>query len=246
MKIIKLCCLLTTAIILSGCGNGSPEENLVSSIRAAETGNWKEARKFADRAAAGAPDHVGALIMRAIACEKNENYDQAVDSARRAVNLDPGSFAALYTLGRLYSSNPLRNAEAVNTLNAALKIRPDSAETRVLICNIFNRMEAVQGYPYLLKLSKNQDYKNDPALLSQMGVVLAKTNKTRQAHYYFVNAFKLAGNDPDVVFNTARFFTFYAPNSNFSKQLYSRFEKLASGREKYTAELDEARAAISR
>ena len=246
MKIIKLCCLLATAIILSGCGNGSPEENLVSSIRAAETGNWKEARKFADRAVSGAPDHVGALIMRAIACEKNENYDQAVDSARRAANLDPGSFAALYTLGRLYSSNPLRNAEAVNTLNAALKIRPDSAETRVLICNIFNRMEAVQGYPYLLWLSKNQNYKNDPALYSQLGVILAKSNKLRPAYSCFVTAFKLAGNDPDVVFNTARFFTGYSPNRNFSKQLYARFEKLASGREKYTAELEEARTEISR
>ena len=246
MKIVKLCCLLATAVILSGCGNGSPEENLVKAIRAGETGNWQEARKFADRAAAGAPDHPGTLIMRAIACEKNQNYDQAVDSARRAAKLAPDSFAALYTLGRLYSSNPMRNAEAINTLNAALKLRPDSADTLILICNVFNRMDAVEGYSYLLKLQKNQNYKNDPALYSQLGVILAKTNKLRPAHTCLVNAFKLAGNDPDVVFNTARFFTGYSPNRNFSKQLYARFEKLASGREKYTAELEEARAEISR
>lgn len=246
MKTVKLCCLLATAIILSGCGNGSPEENLVKAIRAGETGNWKEARKFADRAAAGAPDHAGALIMRAIACEKSENYDQAVDSARRAVKLAPDSFAALYTLGRLYSSNPMRNAEAINTLNAALKARPDSTDTLILICNVFNRMDAVEGYSYLLKLQKNQNYKNDPALYSQLGVILAKSNKLRPAYSCFVTAFKLAGNDPDVVFNTARFFTGYSPNRNFSKQLYARFEKLASGREKYTAELEEARTEISR
>lgn len=245
MKIIKFCCLLATAVVLSGC-SGSPEENLVAAIRAAETGNWKLARKHADRAAGGAPDHVGALVMRAIACEKNENYDQAVDSARRAAKLDPNSFAALYTLGRLYSSNPLRNAEAINTLNMALRIRPESAETKILICNIFSRMEADAGYNYLNRLQKDPDYKDDPALLSQKGVILAKNNKIREAYNCFVRAFKAAGNDPDVVFNTARFFTYYSPNRNFSRQLYSRFEQLASGREKYTAELDEARAAMAR
>ena len=181
--------------------------------------------------------------MRAIACEKSENYDQAVDSARRAVKLSPGSYAALYTLGRLYSSNPLRNAEAINTLNAALKIRPDAVEPKILIVNLLSRMgENAGARPYLLQLQKVPAFANDPALLNRLGVIYALSNQTLRAQTMFVRAFKYAGNDPDTVFNTARFFTFYNPQRQFSRQLYSRFEKLAAGSEKYTAELDEARS----
>ena len=249
MKFNTLCLALSAicaVFLLTGCGNGTPEENLVSAIKAAETNNWKDARKFADRAAAGAPDHVGALIMRAIACEKNDNYDQAIDSARRAVNLDPDSFAANYTLGRLYSSDPLRNAEAINTLNAALRIRPESAETRVLICNVFSRMSAAEGRPYLLQLSKDPAYKNDPALLSQLGVIYAGTNKLNLAYNAFVRAYKADNQNPDVVFNIARFTSRFRSHKNFSKQLYAHFINLASGREKYTAELNEAKAAVAK
>ena len=249
MKLVFFCRMISglfIIIMLASCGNGTPEENLVSAIRAAETGNWKDAGKFADRAVAGAPDHVGALIMRAIACEANEKYDQAIDSARRAANLDPSSFVALYTLGRLYSSDPLRNAEAINTLNSALRIRPDSAETRILICNIFNRMSAVEGRIYLMQLSKNDAYKKDPALWSQLGVIYTRTNKQNLAYNAFVQAYKIDNKNPDVVFNIARFMSRFNTHKNFSKQLYAHFINIASGREKYTAELDEAKAAIGK
>lgn len=235
---------LATLPLVSGCGKTTPEEDLVAAIQQSEAGNWKEARKHAERAVSKAPDHVGALIMRAIACEKNENYDQAVDSARRAANLAPGSYAALYTLGRLYSSNPLRNAEAINTLNAALRLRPEAAEPKVLICNVLSRMgEPAGARPYLLQLRKDPDFARNAALLNQLGVIYALSSQRAQAQAMFVQAFKYASNDPDTVFNTARFFTFYNPHRQFSRQLYSRFEKLADGREKYTAELDEARKA---
>lgn len=250
MKIKSLLCAavigIAAATSLTGCGNGSPEENLVSAIRAAETGKWAEAKKFADRAVVGSPDHIGALIMRSIACEKCEKYDQAVDSARRAVNLAPNSFAALYTLGKLYSSDPLRNAEAVNTLNKALRVRPDSVETKILLCNIFNRMYANAGERYLLQLKKNQEFANDSALLSQLGVIYARSNRAALAKNMFIAAFRSDSQNPDVVFNAARFFSEYQPIPKTSKQLYARFSNLAAGREKYTAELAEAKAAIGR
>ena len=83
-----------------------------------------------------------------------------------------------------------------------------------------------------------------------LSLLLSVNNSTDDSNdllfLFFGHGLHHAGNDPDVVFNTARFFTGYSPNRNFSKQLYARFEKLASGREKYTAELEEARAEISR
>ena len=234
------------ALFFCGCDSKSPEENLIEAIQKAQEGKWKEAGKYADRAVAGAPDNVGSLIMRAIACEKNDNYDQAVDSARRAVALDPESFAALYTLGRLYSSHPMRNAEAINTLNAALRIRPESAEARVIICNVLSRMGAVEGRTYLAKLHRLEEYKSDPALYSQLGVIYSKMNNLAWANKMLVTAFKLAENDPDVVFNIARFSSEYIPRKQLANKLYSRFEQLARGKEIYTAELDEAKAAIGR
>ena len=61
-----------------------------------------------------------------------------------------------------------------------------------------------------------------------------------------VTAFRLAENDPDVVFNMARFSSEYIPRKQLANKLYSRFEQLARGKEIYTAELDEAKAAIGR
>ena len=173
MKKILLFTLVCASamFVLCGCGRSTPEENLVSAIRAAETGDWKNARKFADRAAAGAPDHVGALVMRAIACEKSGDFDQAMDSARRAANLDPGNFAAVYTLGRLYSLDPLRCADAVNTLVSALKLKPESTDARILICNVLGRMSSPAALRYLLQLQKDERFANDPGLHSQLGVI---------------------------------------------------------------------------
>ncbi len=246
MKKILLFTLVCASamIVLCGCGRNTPEENLVSAIRSAETGDWKNARKFADRAAAGAPDHVGALIMRAIACEKSGDFDQALDSARRAANLDPGNFAAMYTLGRLYSLDPLRCADAVNTLVAALKLKPESADTRVLICNVLGRMSSPAALRYLLQLQKDERFANDPGLHSQLGVIYARSGKLSPALQSFLKAYKADRDNIDVIFNAARFCEFYAKNRRVSRQLYASFESKASGKEAYTAELEEARGAM--
>lgn len=249
MKLKKFTFFLVPAVavlLFSGCDNKTPQENLVSAIKEAEAGNWQESGKFADRAVAGAPDYVGALVMRAIACEKNDNYDKAVDSAARAAKLDPNSFAALYTLGRLYSTHPLRQAEAFNTLNAALRIRPDSSDAMVIICNVLMRMGAAEGRRYLAKLHTLEEYKKDPALYSQLGVIYTKMNRLPAADKMFIAAFRLAPNDPDVVFNMARFTADYVPRKHLSDKLYTRFEQLAQGKEKYTAELDEAKQAVGK
>ena len=246
MKKILLLSLVCVSVIitLTGCGRSTPEENLVSAIRAAETGDWKNARKYADRAAAGAPDHVGALVMRAIACDKSGDFDQALDSARRAANLDPENFAAVYTLGRLYSLDPLRCAEAVNTLVAALKLKPESADAKILICNVLSKMSSPAALRYLLILQKDERFANDPGLHSQMAVIYAKLGKNSIALQSFLKAYKADSDNIDVIFNTARFCEFYVKNSRVARQFYARFESKASGKEAYTAELDEARGAL--
>ena len=247
MKKILLFTLLCASVItvLCGCGRATPEENLVSAIRAAETGDWKKARKFADRAAAGAPDHVGALVMRAIACEKSGDFDQALDSARRAANLDPGNFSALYTLGRLYSLDPLRYADAVNTLVSALKIKPDSADAKILICNVLSKMSSPAALRYLVQLQKDKRFANDPGLHSQLGVIYARSGKLSPALQSLLKAYKADRDNLDVIFNAARFCEFYVKNRRVARQLYASFESKATGKEAYTAELEEARGVMN-
>lgn len=244
-KILLLSLVCVSALqVLCGCGRSTPEEHLVSAIRAAETGDWKNARKYADRAAAGAPDHVGALVMRAIACEKSGDFDQALDSARRAANLDPASFPAQYTLGRLYSLDPLRCAEAVNTLVAALKLKPESTDTKVLICNVLSRMSSPAALRYLLQLKKDERFAKDPGLNTQMGIIYARSGQYRPALQSLLTAYKADSSNIDVIFNAARFCEFYIKNRRVARQLYASFESKASGKEAYTAELEEARSII--
>ncbi|MBO5991695.1 MAG: hypothetical protein J6R00_08605 [Lentisphaeria bacterium] len=182
--------------------------------------------------------------MRAIACEKSGDFDQALDSARRAANLDPENFAALYTLGRLYSLDPLRSAEAVNTLVAALKLKPESTDAKIRICNVLSKMSSAAALRYLLVLQKDERFANDPGLHSQLGVIYARSGKYHPALKAFLAAYKVDRDNIDVIFNAARFCEFYIKNRRVARQLYASFESKASGKEAYTAELEEARGVM--
>ena len=118
--VLGVICLLP-----AGCGSRTADGCLVKAKEYADSGEWKEALKQARRAVELEPDNVSGLVFRAVASEKCGERDLALDSALQAVKINPESFAAQYTLGRIYASDPARYADAMNALEQALRLKPD-------------------------------------------------------------------------------------------------------------------------
>ena len=111
--------LCVAFLLAAGCGSRTANGCLAEASERASGGDWSGALKLARRAVELEPDNVAALIFRATACEKCGERDLALDSALQAVKVNPESFAAQYTLGRLYSADPARYADALNALEQA-------------------------------------------------------------------------------------------------------------------------------
>ena len=131
MKMTKLlipaAIALLTLFVAAGCGDNTVEGCLNKANEYATGGDWKRALKYTRKATELAPENVSSLVFRAIAAEKAGERDLAVSSATKAVGCNPDSFSAQYTLGRLYSTDPTRYAEAMNALLKAVSVGTGAA-----------------------------------------------------------------------------------------------------------------------
>lgn len=128
-------------------------------LKAAAENRWDKADKPSAEALKKTPDNVNALVLRAVICEKLDRHDEAVENAYKAVSIDSGSFAAVYTLGRLYMKGNKRRHEAENMLIKASRLRPDHPSPLILLANLRKRGEKGS---YLEALSRLPGYANDP------------------------------------------------------------------------------------
>ena len=92
--------------LLSGCGDGTPEQAMNKAVAFARNNEWGKAAKIADRLAKQNPSLAEAHVLRAVTSERSGDRQTALDAARRAVEIDPDNFVTLYTLARLYAADP--------------------------------------------------------------------------------------------------------------------------------------------
>lgn len=151
-------------------------------LQEASAGRWENADKPSAEALKKTPDNVNALVLRAVICERLERYDEAVENALKAVSIDGNSFAALYTLGRLYEKDRRRRSDAVNLLIKANRLRPDHPSPLILLANLH---QPGQKGSYLAALSRLPGYVNAPEVLfeSAMNRVYNRDRKGVEALY---------------------------------------------------------------
>ena len=82
------------------------------------------------------PRHLPALVQLAIEYEKRGDTPIALKYARRAVEVDPGSFAARTVMGRLLLQGGDTDG-AVKELELARKIAPNSPQTRIALASAY-------------------------------------------------------------------------------------------------------------
>jgi tetratricopeptide (TPR) repeat protein len=185
MKNVKKLTVALFAGTLLFCGCSRQETHpMTRALQEASEGNWEKADKPSAEALKKTPDNVNALILRAVVCERLERYDEAVENARKAVNIDSNSFAALYTLGRLYAKDRRRRSDAVNLLFKASRLRPDQPSPYPLIL-LANLHPQGQKGSYLAALSRIPGYANAPEVLfeSAMDRVYNRDRKGVEALY---------------------------------------------------------------
>ncbi|MBQ7207411.1 MAG: hypothetical protein IJS01_06390 [Lentisphaeria bacterium] len=230
---MKRCCSFAAclgaafAMISSGCGDGTPEQAMTRAAAFAERGQWKEASQIAERTARKHPELVAAHVLRAMTAERCGDRGAALDAARRAVELDPESFEARYTLGRLYAADTARASEAEQVLLKAWKIRRDDLRVKILLCNVAMAMNSPRALGYLRMISGVPEVKDSAALKNQFAVSFVRKGDMTSAQRYFAAAFRVGKNDPEIVLNVARFYDGCLRNSQVASRLYREYLRVA-------------------
>lgn len=222
-------------LLPAGCGSNTADGCLARASERASGGDWNGALKLARRAVELEPDNVPALIFRAVACERCGERDLALDSALQAVKINPESFAAQYTLGRLYSADPARYADAMNALEQALRLKPDDTNALILLCNVSVAMHSRQAVNHLLALKRRPEFAKNPALDNQLGIALVRAGNFNAAKQAFMDACRNSKNNPDMVYNMGAFLDRYTTSKANARGFYKFFLKLTGGKPEYAA-----------
>ncbi len=244
MSFFRFFALLATVSMLSaltGCGREySAGDMMAKAVQLINSkSNPEEAAEYAMKAAALEPENPQARIIAAIACEQDGRYEDAVREARQAVILAPDSFAAQYTLGRLYASSRSSSYDALVALGKALKLRPDDRNTLVLLTNVTMYLSPEKAYEYLAKLGRNSEIRNSRAYQNQLGICRYRRKQFEQAGQAFIQAYRhdrSQGQASLATYNLAYFFDHCKKNGSMALTLYrSYLNQTPDGRSSGTA-----------
>ena len=185
--------------------------------------------KLADKGTKLAPDNIDAWLLKAAAAHRCRQPEAAFEAASRAVGIDPRNFTAQYTLGRVCLDDPKRTSEAFRALRLALRLRRGDRDTLVALCNLATESDSPNAVIFLKMLEQDPEYAESPVLHNQLGIMYLRRKDYANAKAAFVRAWKLDKNDPEITYNTARFFDQYTPSSRVAVRLYGDYLRLTAG-----------------
>ena len=235
LSVVAGAAVMTVAI--SGCGPSTAEGCLKSGADHGANGDWKKTLKLANRAVELEPDNVSALILRAVAHEALGERDPALDAARQAAARNPESFAAQYTLGRLYAQEPTRYADALQALTRAATLSGfKDRNTLVLLANTLVAQGSPSAVSWLESFRRaDPGLDSEPAFHNLLGIAQARARRPDVARQEFTRAYQLDRSNPMIVYNIGTFFDRYASNSRAAAQFYQAFQGLAGEKSEYAA-----------
>ena len=225
MKIFRLFCFaaVCAAFTLTACGPGqTADERMQNSMTAAKAGNWELALDEARKAVKKDSDNTLANVLLAIALENNSHPEEALKAAKKAAENGKSCFIAQYTLGRLCCRQQ-KYADSIEPLTLALKLRPDDANTIILLARAKTRMnnfeEAINLYTGLLEFP---EFGNSATLYNEIGVLHVRKNDPIAASADFQRAFLKDGESPIPHLNYAILYDYYLRNRRDSADRVAR------------------------
>lgn len=125
------------------------------------------------------------LLDTAFTAYNAADYDRAEELAREVLAVEPGHGDALYLLGLIaFQANALEPAAEI--LYGAVKLYPNVESYALALASVLHRQKH-----YDEALSFYEKYKNQPHVLSQMGIIYAQKGQNEWAKSAFNEALKL-------------------------------------------------------
>ncbi len=198
--------ILPAFLIITGCSNNdSTTEKLNKAVNQAKHGNWQSAAATAEELSTAHPQAVSPMILRALAYEKSGELAKAIDLARKCVNAAPKDFTAHYTLGRLYSLDPKRQADAFAVLEKALTLKPEDTDTLILLSTIGIKRNEPNTDQYLNLLKHKPEFDRSAPLYYMLGLRQAEKRNFDASKRFMMDALSKCGGakDPSLVYRIA-------------------------------------------
>lgn len=215
---LRIAAAVFAGLLVFGCSR-QEEHPMNKALKAAMKGEWIQADKPSEEALKKTPDNVNALVLRALICEKLDRYDEAVGNAIKAVTVDSKSFAATYTLGRLYSLNSRRRNDAVNLLIMANRICPDHPYPLILLSNLH---KPGQKTSYLAALSGIPEYANAPEVIFESHMNRVYNRDRRGVREAYLKLFNDYPDHPELASAVGGYFDF-CRDHDAARKAYKRY-----------------------
>ncbi len=184
--------LIGFSLFFTSCEKKEYESNallLQKSITLAEAGDWAKSQLLASKAVAQDRSDPNARIMLALTLEQLDQIERAIEESSQAIFLDPNSFMAQYTQGRLFF-NQRRYEDCPAPLMKAHELNSKSSQPIVLLArtNVYLgvRKEAIK---YYIALAKHVDYTDKPEPYNELGVLFMKKGDLKRALRFFDEAY---------------------------------------------------------
>jgi tetratricopeptide (TPR) repeat protein len=221
--------LTAFAAFLVSCSGEKSEASadmlLRRSVDAALSGDWPVAGKYASTALENTSADSSAFILEGLALESEGKDELAVGRLEEAVKLDPDSFMANYSLGRiLFRKSDYR--ECLPYLQKACKIKKGSPDATALLAEAYFKLKMPIAKKYYAVALKTRRFKSTPAPWNQLGIVFSRENKKKKALECFVRAYKLEPSNPVTVFNIATLLDYRMKKGLKAVPFYKRYLQL--------------------
>lgn len=218
-----------TAFLLTACGpEPTADELMRESLASAKEAKWSRALDLAESAVAKAPGSTVANVLYAIALESNNRPDEALNAAMRA-GADNSSFIAQYTLGRLYCRQRKYDS-SVKPLTRALELRPDDANTLILLARAKLHLNTEDALNLNNRLRSLPQFSQSAVIYNELGVLQVLKGEPKKATSLFMIALSLDADNPYLNLNSAILHDYYLGDLMKARQLYNSFLRLSANR----------------
>jgi len=245
MKSLQILCFaaVCAAFLLTACGpEPTADEWMQKSLTSAKEAKWGRALDQAERAVAKAPGDTLANVLYAIALENNGRQDEALNAAIRA-GADSSCFIAQYTLGRLYCRQQKYDS-SVKPLTRALELRPDDANTLILLARAKLRLNTEDALTLNKRLLSIPQFTESAAVYNELGVLQVLKNEPRKATALFLKALSLDADNPYLNLNNAILHDYYLGDLMKARQYYNSFLRLSANRRELLDEYKEVQTRL--
>jgi len=234
---------LCMAFLLTACGpEPSADEWMRRSLASAKDAKWSRALDQAEKAVSKAPGDTLANVLYAIALENNNLSSEAINAATRAA-ADTSSFIAQYTLGRLYCRDQKYDS-CIKPLTRALELRPDDANTLILLARAKLRLNTEDALNLNKRLLSLPQFKDSPVVYNELGVIQVLKGEPKKATALFLKALSLDADNPYLNLNNAILHDYHLGDLMKARQHYNSFLRLSANRRELLDEYKEVQARL--